>query len=91
MDGGEVVCNLRRWVMKVGMLWFDENREVAIEQRIMQASEYYHLKYGHKPNLCFVHPDAIEVEAQIVEAAMKVKPSQTLLQDHFWIGLDDEN
>jgi hypothetical protein len=77
--------------MKVGMLWFDESREVDIEQRIMQASEYYHSKYGYKPNLCFVHPDTIEAEAQLAGGSMKVKPSRTLLQDHFWIGIEEES
>lgn len=76
--------------MKVGMLWFDESRDLEIEQRIERASEYYHSKYGQKPNVCFVHPEAIDEDSRVIGSALKVRSSETLLQDHFWIGIEEE-
>lgn len=76
--------------MKVGMLWFDESREVGIAQRIERASNYYHSKYGCEPNLCFVHPDTVGEGETLPEGSIKVVPSQTLLHDHFWIGIEQD-
>lgn len=77
--------------MKIGMLWFDENSEMGITQRIKRASDYYHSKYGHKPNLCFVNPETIGGKQVLPGSAMKVKSSPTLLHDHFWIGVEEES
>lgn len=76
--------------MKIGMLWFDESREVGIVQRIARASDYYQSKYGLKPNLCFVHPNTINEGAPLSEVPLKVKASQTILENHFWIGVEEE-
>lgn len=75
--------------MKIGMLWFDESREADIAQRIRRASEYYTSKYGQEPDLCFVHPDAIEGDEQVGDETLKIKSSQTLLKDYFWIGVEE--
>jgi hypothetical protein len=77
-------------MMKIGMLWFDESREVGVAQRIVRASDYYQSKYGFKPNLCFVHPDTISEGTTLSEVPLKVKASQTILEDHFWIGVEEE-
>ncbi len=77
--------------MKVGMLWFDDRGEADIAERIEKASDYYQSKYGHKPNLCFVHPDSIDNDDAAVGLSLKVKASQMLLQNHFWIGVDEAN
>jgi hypothetical protein len=75
--------------MKVGMLWFEEGQDKDVVQRIERASEYYRTKYGHKPNLCFVHPDTIGHAENLQEVSLKIKASSTLLQDHFWIGIEE--
>ncbi len=75
--------------MKVGMLWFDDCGDVAIAERIEQAVDYYHSKYGHKPNLCFVHPDSMDDGNTASELPLEIKASQTLLQNHFWLGVEE--
>ncbi len=77
--------------MKVGMLWFDEDQEVGFAQKIERASDYYQRKYGRKPNLCFVHPESFGEQESAPKVAMKVKTSQTLLSNHFWIGVEEQS
>jgi hypothetical protein len=76
--------------MKVGMLWFDEDQEVDFAQKIERASDYYRLKYGRRPDLCFVHPESIGEGDSPSKATMKVKTSNTLLANHFWIGIEEQ-
>jgi hypothetical protein len=76
-------------MMKVGMLWFDDSCETGLVERIEQASDYYHSKYGHKPNLCFVHPDSLVGAEASSGFALKIKASHTLLENHFWIGVEE--
>jgi hypothetical protein len=77
-------------MMKVGMLWFDEDRESDVAQKIRRASDYYRQKYGRWPNLCFVHPESIGENGLSPDVAIKVGSSQTLLQNHYWIGIEEE-
>ena len=46
--------------MNTGMLWFDNDPKTALTAKIERAVDYYHKKYGHKPNLCLIHPTALE-------------------------------
>ena len=84
--------------MNVGMLWFDNDQKTNLEARIERAANYYTRKYGKKPNLCFVHPTMLPQEAQAVSNAetaanfqagkVEVRPSASLLPNHFWIGIE---
>jgi hypothetical protein len=76
--------------MKMGMLWFDEDSESSVARRIERASEYYQSKYGHKPNVCFVHPGMIEGIDDLPQATLRVASSLRLLENHFWIGVEEE-
>lgn len=75
--------------MKVGMLWFDDRCEAEISERIEDASAYYRSKYGHQPNLCFVHPESIGEGQAFKGLTLKVKASNMLLQNHFWLGVEE--
>jgi len=42
--------------MKIGMLWFDNDKQTDLATKIQHAADYYQNKYGLRPNLCYVHP-----------------------------------
>ena len=42
--------------MKIGMLWFDNNKSEKLEEKILHAVKYYKNKYGASPTLCYVNP-----------------------------------
>ena len=50
--------------MNTGMLWFDNDPKTTLAIKIERAVEYYHKKYGCKPNLCLIHPAALENPAK---------------------------
>jgi hypothetical protein len=74
--------------MNIGMLWYDES-PLALKERIEKAAGYYAEKYGHKPNLCVVHPSMLEAEELRVNGVL-VRRGPGIRPGHFWIGVDDE-
>lgn len=74
--------------MDIGMLWFDSNDNQDVSIRIKQASDYYRSKYGREPNLCYVHPSTGNSGIPKVIDGLKVITSQTVLPDHFWLGIE---
>jgi hypothetical protein len=84
--------------MNAGMLWFDNDPKTALTAKIERAVEYYHKKYGRKPNLCLIHPNALE-NPEAGKAAgpakntngVKIRPYRPVLPGHLWIGVEDKN
>jgi len=74
--------------MNIGMLWYDDS-PLDLKLRIEKAAEYYVEKYGHKPNLCVVHPSMLEAEELRVNGVL-VRRGPSIRPGHFWIGVDDE-
>jgi hypothetical protein len=86
--------------MKIGMLWFDNDKQTDLVTKIEIAADYYQHKYGLRPNLCYVHPTmtpergdaATEDNEHVLEAGnVRVKTSQTVLPNHIWIGVNGDN
>lgn len=77
--------------MKVGMMWFDGDRKADLSSRVERAANYYREKYGHKPNLCLVHPQTPgEQTPSSQPAGVEVKTSASVLPDHFWLGVEEK-
>lgn len=74
--------------MDIGMLWFDSNHQQDVSLRIERASSYYKSKYGREPELCYVHPSMLGGLTHNEVGGLKVKTSQTVLPNHFWLGVE---
>jgi hypothetical protein len=87
--------------MKIGMLWFDNDKQTDLTTKIESASIYYFQKYGKLPNICFVHPSMLpkrdnppenQKEAASYKAGnVEVKSNQSVLPNHLWIGINGVN
>ncbi len=87
--------------MKIGMLWFDNDKQTDLITKIETASVYYFQKYGKRPNICFVHPCMLpkrenhsenQKEATTYKAGnVEVRSNQTVLPNHLWIGINGVN
>ncbi len=84
--------------MHVGMLWFDNDPNLALKNKIEKAVVYYRQKYRHEPNLCLLHPTMLEngksktktTELDSIEG-LTIRSYQPILPGHLWIGIEDEN
>ena len=84
--------------MNAGMLWFDNDPKTALTAKIERAVDYYKHKYGRDPNLCLIHPKALENPAGEGGAGenptvgkVVVRPYRPVLPGHLWIGIEDKN
>jgi hypothetical protein len=75
--------------MDIGMLWFDSNHNQDVCARIERASTFYRSKYGRKPDLCYVHPSMLTGTIPKEVGGLKIRTSQTVLPNHFWLGIED--
>lgn len=76
--------------MHIGMLWFDNDPKSTLEVKIEQAAKYYLNKYTRTPTLCYVNPSMLTQEQateKLVLAGLEIKSSQSVLPNHFWIGV----
>ncbi len=87
--------------MDIGMLWFDNDKQADLNIKVKRAVTYYQKKYGQKPNICFVNPCMISpngngMKSNTRKSAIKtrngieIKESQSMLPNHFWIGINPE-
>lgn len=75
--------------MHTGMLWYDNNSKVELENRVARAADYYRRKYHRLPNLCLVNPRMLAAGSSKV-GALTVRAYAPVLPGHFWIGIEDE-
>ena len=73
--------------METGLLWFDDDPKVALEEKVAQAAQRYQEKHGQRPNACFVHAGALDGKGEVQVDGITVRPSATVLVHHFWIGV----
>ncbi len=86
--------------MKTGLLWFDDDPRKELEEKVQRAATHYERKYGHAPDLCYVHPGALSADRQVFGDAGKkpvrkaggveIRTGRSVLPSHFWLGIDDE-
>jgi hypothetical protein len=73
--------------MDIGMLWFDDSSR-TLKDKITRAVDYYKEKYGSAPTHCVVNPATLN-GGEAVMAGVEVQAARSVLQHHFWIGVDE--
>jgi len=78
-------------MIQEGLLWFDDSPSRAVTEKIERAVQRYQQKYGHHPDVCYVHPAHLkEGEVSVADAlgttGVKVLPAKSVLPHHFWLG-----
>ena len=74
--------------MKTGLLWFDDDPNRTLEDKVLQAAAHYRRKHGRRPNLCFVHPNAFNGhELPLIVEEVEVRTGRSILPHHFWLGV----
>ena len=68
-----------------GWMWFDNDPAKSIEEKVKQAAQHYHTKFGYWPNTCYVNQRAITGDGQQV-GEIKVVRMPNILPHHFLLS-----
>jgi hypothetical protein len=84
--------------MKTGLLWFDDDPRRKLEEKVQRAAAHYERKYGQVPDLCYVHPSALDngngkrgKRSDVMKAGeVEVRAGRSVLLHHFWLGMAED-
>ena len=77
-------------MIQEGLLWFDDDPVRATSDKIARAVQRYQQKYGHRPDVCYVHPAHLKEGDVQPSDGIKVLPAKSVLPYHFWLGTQPE-
>lgn len=80
-------------MMKVGLLWYDDNPKRDLAEKVGRAAQRYKRKFGAAPDICCVHPSAFgdngSDKVQMV-GDVRVVSRPSVLRHHFWLGQEEK-
>jgi hypothetical protein len=77
-------------MMKIGLLWYDDDPKCGLSDKVSRAAKRYVQKFGTPPNVCYVHPSAIDACGATREVdGVHVDTLMSVLRNHFWLGQED--
>jgi hypothetical protein len=72
--------------MQEGMLWYYDDNQRTLEEKVRRAADYYRNKYGRAPDLCLVNPKALNGKPiQVAQITLRAAPN--ILLHHLLIGV----
>lgn len=77
--------------MKEGLLWYDDNPGRDLAEKIGRAARRYRQKFGASPDVCYVHPSALNGNGKVQKVGgVHVAPLPSVLRHHFWVGREEK-
>ena len=76
--------------MKEGLLWFDNDPQRKLADKISRAATRYQVKFGRKPTLCYLNASNVEGKTDEING-IRIKLVDDILPNHFWIGVETES
>lgn len=75
--------------LKTGLLWYDENPNTTLEEKVQRATVHYRKKHGQQPNLCYINSTDWPADAgdDLSILGVQVYPRHNILKHHLWIGV----
>jgi len=77
-------------MVQEGLLWFDDSPTRPVSDKIERAVQRYQQKYGHNPDVCYVHPAQLKEGDLSLAEDVKVLPAKSVLPHHFWLGIQSQ-
>jgi hypothetical protein len=67
-----------------------------LAEKVARAADRYRLKFGRRPNLCYVNSSTLDrVSAELAATSpvelngVRLVPADNVLKHHFWIGVEE--
>ena len=76
--------------MDIGMLWYDDDKQRDLAQKVNRAAAYYARKYGAAPTECWVNASLLAGGQAITVGTIRVQGSSVVIRNHLWLGIGSE-
>jgi hypothetical protein len=73
--------------MNIGLLWFDDDPQRSLNEKVAEAAAHYQKRFGRTPTLCYVNPSVLETARQPAIGGIQIAPGRTVLPNHLWLGV----
>jgi len=75
--------------VKEGLLWFDNNPNHKLADKVKQAAARYRTRMHCKPTICYVNADDYSEKTSKVDGIV-LRSSITIRPNYLWIGVEDD-
>lgn len=75
--------------MKEGLLWFDNDPQRQMSEKVNRAATRYQTRFGRRPTTCYISSADFDGHTDEI-GGIRVKPASDVRRHHFWIGEEQE-
>ncbi len=70
------------------MLWFDDEKDTPLAEKVRRAAAYYRQEYGLAPDTCYLHGAPGETLPPV--DGIRLYTARHILPHHLWLGVSDQ-
>lgn len=67
------------------LLWFDDTKKKATEDKILEGVQRYKERFGKAPNVCLVNPSEV-----VQTRGLTIRPTTYVRPNNYWIGVETD-
>ncbi|MEM7346096.1 MAG: hypothetical protein AAF485_17795 [Chloroflexota bacterium] len=73
--------------MQEGLLWFDNNPQRTLIDKVTLAAKRYQTRFGQRPTICYLN--TADCDTAVKEAkGIRLRTAPNILRHHLWIGVE---
>ncbi len=72
--------------MDIGGLFWIEQTDASLEEKVLRAADSYQKKYGQAPTLCLLHPSMLKGSSTRL-GRLRLEAKKSILPNYLWIGI----
>jgi hypothetical protein len=76
-------------MMREGLLWFDNDPNRKLADKISRAVTRYQARFGRRPTTCYLNARDFDGQTDKING-VQLKPASDVRPHHFWIGVEQE-
>ncbi len=75
--------------MREGLLWFDNDPQRKMADKISQAATRYQVKFGRRPPICYLNAADLNGQPDEIKG-IRLQAVPNVLRHHFWVGVESD-
>jgi hypothetical protein len=75
--------------MREGLLWFDNDPNRKLADKINRAVTRYQVRFGRRPTTCYINYKEFDGQTEEING-VRLRPVADVRRHHFWVGVEQE-